>query len=55
LAGSLVANILRRTARFVIDEKAKGRNVKVLAIGKKGATFLNRSGQDLSGRGNQAG
>jgi len=47
LAGSLVANILRRTARFVIDEKAKGRNVKVLAIGKKGRDFLNRSGQDL--------
>jgi len=47
LAGSLVANILRRTARFVIDEKAKGRNVKVLAIGKKGRDFLNRIGQDL--------
>lgn len=47
LAGSLVANILRRTARFVIDEKGKGRNVKVLAIGKKGRDFLNRSGQDL--------
>ena len=47
LAGSLVANILRRTARFVVDEKAKGRNVKVLAIGKKGRDFLNRSGQDL--------
>ena len=47
LAGSLVANILRRTARFIIDEKAKGRNVKVLAIGKKGRDFLNRSGQDL--------
>jgi F-type H+-transporting ATPase subunit gamma len=42
LAGSLVANILRRTARFVLDER-----VKVLAIGKKGRDFLSRSGQDL--------
>lgn len=47
LAGSLVANILRRTARFVLDEREKGRHVKVLAIGKKGRDFLSRSGQDL--------
>ncbi|MBM4412416.1 MAG: F0F1 ATP synthase subunit gamma [Chloroflexi bacterium] len=47
LAGSLVANILRRTARFVLDEREKGRQVKVLAIGKKGRDFLSRSGQDL--------
>lgn len=48
LAGSLVANILRRTARFILDERAKGRNVKVMAIGKKGRDFLTRSGQDLT-------
>jgi F-type H+-transporting ATPase subunit gamma len=47
LAGSLVGNLLRRTARFVLDERAKGRTVKVLAIGKKGRDFLARSGQDL--------
>ncbi|MFN5933253.1 MAG: F0F1 ATP synthase subunit gamma, partial [Roseiflexaceae bacterium] len=35
LAGSLVANILRRTARFILDEREKGRTVKVMAIGKK--------------------
>ena len=47
LAGSLVGNLLRRTARFVLDERAKGHSVKVLAIGKKGRDFLARSGQDL--------
>ncbi len=47
LAGSLVANVLRRTARFVLDERERGRKVKVLAIGKKGRDFLARSGQDL--------
>lgn len=47
LAGSLVGNLLRRTARFVLDERAKGHNVKVLAMGKKGRDFLARSGQDL--------
>ena len=47
LAGSLVGNLLRRTARFVLDERAKGHSVKVLAIGKKGREFLARSGQDL--------
>lgn len=47
LAGSLVGNVLRRTARFVLDERAKGRTVKVLAIGKKGRDFLARNGQDL--------
>lgn len=48
LAGSLVANILRRTARFILDEREKGRSVKVMAIGKKGRDFLTRSGQDLT-------
>jgi len=48
LAGSLVANILRRTARFILDEREKGRTVKVMAIGKKGRDFLTRSGQDLT-------
>jgi len=48
LAGSLVANILRRTARFILDERAKGHSVKVMAIGKKGRDFLSRSGQDLT-------
>lgn len=47
LAGSLVGNLLRRTARFVLDERAKGHQVKVLAMGKKGRDFLARSGQDL--------
>jgi len=46
LAGSF-GNLLRRTARFVLDERAKGHSVKVLAIGKKGRDFLARSGQDL--------
>jgi F-type H+-transporting ATPase subunit gamma len=47
LAGSLVANVLRRTARFVLDERERGRTVKSLAIGKKGRDFLARSGQNL--------
>jgi len=48
LAGSLVANILRRTARFILDEREKWHTVKVMAIGKKGRDFLTRSGQDLT-------
>jgi F-type H+-transporting ATPase subunit gamma len=31
----------------VLDERERGRKVKVLAIGKKGRDFLARSGQDL--------
>lgn len=47
LAGSLVSNVLRRVGRFVLDERKRGRNVDVLAIGKKGRDFLVRNGQNL--------
>lgn len=47
LAGSLVSNVLRRTARFALDERAHGRVVRTLAVGKKGRDFLARNGMDL--------
>jgi F-type H+-transporting ATPase subunit gamma len=43
LAGSLVSNVLRRTARFVLDQREQGRAVETLAIGKKGRDFLVRT------------
>jgi F-type H+-transporting ATPase subunit gamma len=47
LAGSLVSSVLRRVARFVTDERAKGHSVDVLTIGKKGRDFAARSGLRL--------
>jgi F-type H+-transporting ATPase subunit gamma len=43
LCGSLVANVLRRTARFILDQRQIGRQVEVHAIGKKGRDFINRN------------
>lgn len=48
LAGSLVSNVLRRTGRFVLDQRNQGRNVEVLTIGKKGRDFLVRNGQRIT-------
>ncbi|MBK9944569.1 MAG: F0F1 ATP synthase subunit gamma [Kouleothrix sp.] len=47
LTGAMITNVLRRAGRFVLDERAKGRNVEVLAVGKKGRDFLARTGQNL--------
>lgn len=43
LAGSLVSNVLRRASRFMLDERQKGHNVDVVAIGKKGRDFAARN------------
>lgn len=47
LAGSLVSNVLRRTGRFVLDERQRGRSVDVLAVGKKGRDFMARNQMNL--------
>lgn len=47
LTGAMITNVLRRAGRFILDERAKGRNVEVLAVGKKGRDFLSRTGQNL--------
>src|SRR5690348_12963428 len=47
LAGSLVTNILRRTARFTLDQRDQGRHVEILTIGKKGRDFLIRTSQNV--------
>jgi len=48
LAGSLVSNVLRRTGRFILEQREQDRKVEVLTIGKKGRDFLVRNGQQLS-------
>jgi F-type H+-transporting ATPase subunit gamma len=47
LCGSLVTNVLRRSSRFLLEERDRGHNVEVLAVGKKGRDFLARTGQNL--------
>ena len=47
LTGAMITNVLRRTGRFVLDERARGRQVDVLGVGKKGRDFLVRTGQNL--------
>ncbi len=49
LCGSLVANILRRAGRFVLDQRQEGREVSIYAIGKKGRDFMLRTQQNLVG------
>ncbi|MEI8306861.1 MAG: F0F1 ATP synthase subunit gamma [Chloroflexales bacterium] len=50
LCGSLVANVLRRAARFVLDQRAQGREVDVFVYGKKGREFVTRTGYTLAGQ-----
>jgi F-type H+-transporting ATPase subunit gamma len=47
LTGAMITNVLRRTGRFVLDERGRGRNVETLAVGKKGRDFLVRTGQNM--------
>lgn len=42
LAGGLNANVIRETARFMRDRRAKGADVEVVTIGKKGRDWLLR-------------
>jgi F-type H+-transporting ATPase subunit gamma len=49
LCGSLVTNALRRSVRFILDQRAQGREVDVFVYGKKGRDFINRTGYSLAG------
>ncbi|MEI6778094.1 MAG: F0F1 ATP synthase subunit gamma [Chloroflexales bacterium] len=50
LCGSLVANVLRRASRFVLDQRALGREVDIFVYGKKGREFASRTGYTLAGQ-----
>ncbi len=43
----MITNVLRRGGRFILDERERGRQIEVLAVGKKGRDFLVRTGQNL--------
>lgn len=47
LCGSLVSNVLRRSARFILDQQKQEHTVDVYAIGKKGRDFIARTHQRL--------
>jgi F-type H+-transporting ATPase subunit gamma len=47
LTGAMITNVVRRAGRFLLDESARGRQLEVLAVGKKGRDFLVRTGQNL--------
>jgi len=47
LTGSMITNVLRRSGRFILDERGRGRQIETLAVGKKGRDFLVRTGQNL--------
>jgi F-type H+-transporting ATPase subunit gamma len=49
LCGSLVTNVLRRTVRFILDQRNQGRNVEVFVYGKKGRDYAVRNGLTLVG------
>jgi F-type H+-transporting ATPase subunit gamma len=49
LCGSLVSNILRRTGRFVLEQRQQGRGVDLFVYGKKGRDFIVRAGYPLAG------
>jgi len=47
LTGAMITNVVRRAGRFLLDERGNGRQLEVLAVGKKGRDFLVRTGQNL--------
>ncbi|MEP7188401.1 MAG: F0F1 ATP synthase subunit gamma, partial [Roseiflexaceae bacterium] len=47
LTGAMITNVVRRAGRFLLDESGRGRQLEVLAVGKKGRDFLIRTGQNL--------
>lgn len=47
LCGSLVSNILRRSGRFLLEQRQQGREVEVATIGKKARDFIVRTNQPL--------
>jgi F-type H+-transporting ATPase subunit gamma len=48
LCGSLVANILRQSGRFILEQREKGRAIEVHTIGKKGRDFMYRTSQTVA-------
>jgi F-type H+-transporting ATPase subunit gamma len=50
LAGALNANIIRRGTELILEqERADGRSVQVVTVGRKGQDFLVRRGRNLLG------
>jgi F-type H+-transporting ATPase subunit gamma len=47
LTGAMITNVLRRSGRFILDERNRGRNIETLAVGKKGRDFLVRTSQNM--------
>ncbi len=47
LCGSLVSNVLRRSGRFLLEQRQQGREVEVATIGKKARDFITRTNQSL--------
>ncbi len=47
LTGAMITNVVRRAGRFLLEERGRGRQLEVLAVGKKGRDFLVRTGQNL--------
>lgn len=48
LAGSLNSNIIRRATRFIVDESAaRGVEVQIIAVGRKGRDFMRRYGRNV--------
>lgn len=47
LTGAMITNVLRRSSRVILEERERGRQVELLAVGKKGRDFLVRTGQNL--------
>lgn len=47
LCGALVTNVLRLASRFILDQRKLGREIEVLAVGKKGRDFAVRTNLPL--------
>lgn len=43
LCGSLIGNVLRPAARFILEQRKQGRTVECHAIGKRGLDFIRRN------------
>lgn len=43
LCGALVTNVLRMTTRFLLEQRQAGREIEMLAVGKKGRDFAVRN------------
>ncbi len=56
LCGAFNANLINRTEKFISEQKAKGRDVSIICVGKKGAQyfrkfdFMRKSYEDIMSR-----